>query len=249
MSSNRCVTFDRFPFWKCVERDEYLAGLRSEYARKSAKKRRMAADWAYHSSIAGGMFDDALERAGRKRSRAQRWPDGVVALAIDPLFAPALLTVGSIEYQLGRPDEAMKLFLTLTTLPADETDLPIIIDKAGDFLLGEEDYDRALELYTAAEKTFPSMAIYHTGLSYCLGKLGLFEEAVASARRASDLEPDNYLHLNDLGWCLYEAGYLEEAQTILEKSVKLAPPEYHLARNNLRNVLKAQKRRGSPVKR
>lgn len=240
MNSQRCITLNEYPFRECVEKDEYLAGLRAEYAHKSAEERRMAADFAYHSSIAGSMFDNAMERAGQTRLRGQHWPDGVVALAIDPLFSPAFLTVGSIEYQLARKDEAMNLFLALTTLPADEMDLPTIIDKAGDFLLGKEDNHRARELYTAAIKAFPIVAVFHGGLSYTLSKLGLFEEAVASARRASDLEPDNYQHLNDLGWTLCQAGYLEEAREILDKAVRLAPTDYDLARNNLKELQKAQ---------
>ena len=40
-----------------------------------------------------------------------------------------MLTVGSLEYQYGRVEEAMILFLELTTLPADTEDLPKIIDR------------------------------------------------------------------------------------------------------------------------
>jgi tetratricopeptide (TPR) repeat protein len=155
--ARQVITFDKHSFRECVEKDEYLAGLRAEYAHKSAEERRMAADWEYHSAIAGSMFNDALARVGQAELGVAYWPDGVLALAIDPLFAPAILTVGSVEYQLGRQEEAMELFLTLTTLPADETDLPTIIDKAGNFLLDAEDYGHARDLYAAAEKAFPDV--------------------------------------------------------------------------------------------
>jgi len=52
--------------------------------------------------------------------------------------------------------------------------------------------------------------------------------------------------LNDLGWTLYQAGYPEEAEAALEKSVRLAPPDYELARKNLeevRDVLAGKKAR------
>ena len=139
----------------------------------------------------------------------------------------------------------MALFMTLTTLSADEPDLPIIIDKAGDFLFDEEDYERARDLHAAAEKAFPDVAIYPVGLSYALGKLGLHEKALAKARRADELEPLNYLHLNDLGWSLYEAGCLEEAKETLKRSIDLAPDDYEFARNNLKEVQAAlQSKRG-----
>jgi hypothetical protein len=248
--ARQVITFDKHSFRECVEKDEYVAGLRAEYARKSAEKRRMAADWEYHSAIAGSMFNDALARVGQAELGVAYWPDGVLALAIDPLFAPAILTVGSVEYQLGRQDEAMELFLTLTTLPADEPDLPTIIDKAGNFLLDAEDYSHARDLYAAAEKAFPDVAGYPAGLSYCLGSLELHEEAVVKARRADALSPGSHIHLNDLGWTLYQAGYLEEAEATLERSVSLAPPDYELARKNLeevREVLHGKRARGSRV--
>lgn len=248
--AGQIITLDRHSFRECLEKDEYLAGLRTEYAHKPAEERRMAADWEYHSAIAGSMFNDALARLGRAEVGVPSWPDGVLALAIDPLFAPAILTVGSVEYQLGRQDEAMELFLTLTTLPADEPDLSIIIDKAGEFLLDAEDYERARELYAAAEKAFSHVAVYPAGLSYCLSRLGLHEEAVVKARRADTLAPGNHIHLNDLGWTLYQAGYLEKAEATLEKSVRLAPPDYDLARKNLeevREVLAGKRARGESV--
>ncbi len=84
---------------------------------------------------------------------------GVAALAIGPEYAPALLTVGSLEYQLGRRGEALDLFMKLTRLSKDEEDLPEIIDKAGCFLIDNNDYESALELYSAAEKLDPGLVI------------------------------------------------------------------------------------------
>ena len=236
MNNLKKLTFEHHSFNECVRRDPDLGALRAEYARKSAEERRMAADWEYHSAITGRMFNDALANAGQPVLGKSYWPEGVLALAIDPLFAPAILTVGSIEYQLGREDEAMELFMTLITLSPDEPDLPVIIDKAGDFLLDEEDYKHARELYAAAENRFPGVALYAVGLGYCLGKLGLYEEALAKAQRADELEPDNYLHLNDLGWAFYEAGYLDRAEEALKKSIALSPEDYEFARNNLKTV-------------
>ena len=109
----------------------------------------------------------------------------------------------------------------------------MIIDKAGDFPLDEEDYENARDLYAAAEAAFPDIALYPVGLCYCLGKLGHFDEAVVKARRADELEPENYLHLNDLGWALYEAASLREAEKTLQRAIALAPEEYELGRGNL----------------
>ncbi len=60
----------------------------------------------------------------------------------------------------------MKLFSRLTKLPKDEEDLNTIIDKAGDFLIDQCDYENALALYSAAEKAFPNETVWN-----CLSKI------------------------------------------------------------------------------
>ena len=225
--------FENLTFSVLVKEDRDLAAVRHEYVSKPARERRMAADWEYHSEMAGGIFNDALARAGQEGFGKSFWPSGVLALAIDPLYAPAILTVGSIEYQIGRVEETMKLFITLATLPKDEEDLVIIIDKAGDFLIDQDDYENALALYSAAEKAYADETVYLNGSGYCLGELGRHEDSVKKHRRADALEPDNYKHLNDLGYSLFEAGKLDEAEELLQKSVSLSPPDYELSRNNL----------------
>jgi tetratricopeptide (TPR) repeat protein len=232
-SDDGMTKFENSPFVVLVEEDRNLAALRREHASKPAKERRMAADWEYHSEMAGGIFNDALARAGQEGLGESFWPPGIVALAIDPMYAPAILTVGSIEYQLGRVEEAMKLFITLTTLPKDEEELEIIIDKAGDFLIDQDDYENALVLYSAAERAYPNETIYLSGSGYCLGKLGRHEDSVKKYRHANTLEPDNFKHLNDLGYSLFEAGKFDEAEKFLQRSISLAPPDYEFPRNNL----------------
>lgn len=179
-----------------------------------------------------------MVRSGMDGLGKSFWPAGFVALAIDPLYAPAILTVGSVEYQLGHMAEAMKLFIQLTKLPKKEKDLSILIDKAGDFLTDQKDYENALALYSVAEKANPHEAVYPIGVGYCLGKLGRHEESVKKHRRADALEPDNYKHLSDLGYALLEAGMFDEAEEVLNRSISLAPEEYEIPQNNLGELRK-----------
>ncbi len=232
--------FKDVPFSVLVRDDRELSGLRAEYASVSPSERRKAAEWEYHSQISVDIVNNALAQSAQSGLETSFWPPGIIPLAIDPLYAPAILTVGSIEYQIGRVDEAMQLFLSLTALPKDEEDLATIIDKAGDFLIDQDDYENALALYSAAEKAFTDEVVYILGSGYCLGKLGRYEDSVKKHRRADALEPDNYKHLNDLGYSLFEAGRFDEAKEILEKSISLAPPDYEFPRNNLAEL---QKRR------
>jgi hypothetical protein len=79
--------------------------------------------WSYDASMADFVFANALARVGQKGLGPSPWPCGYVALAIDPNYAPALLTVASIEYQLGRVRESLKLSLRLLELPPTTEDL------------------------------------------------------------------------------------------------------------------------------
>lgn len=207
--------FRSMPFSILVKHNSELAKVRREYSSSSAEERRKAADWAYYSQMTTELFNRSLALSGQDGLGEPDWPSGFVALAIDPLYAPALLTVGSIECHFGRIDEAMKLFIRLTELPKDEEDLSIIIDKAGDFLIDQDDYANALALYFVAERAYPHEAVYAIGAGYCLGKPGRYEESIEKHRRADALEPNNYKHLNDLGYSLFEAGRYDEAEEVL----------------------------------
>ncbi len=230
--SSRC-TLHELPFDALVASDPDLSQARGHYAAQPARVRRQAADWAYHSGIADGLFTDAARHTGSVPESATRFEPGVMALAIDPLFAPAPLTVGSLEYQRGRPEAAMKQFLTLTTLPAEEPDLAEIIEKAATLLRDAGDVDRARQLYQQAAANHPGVASYWSGMSYSLGRQGKMTEALDAARHAVTLEPSNPVLLNDLGWTLTEAGCYAEARPVLQQAVALATPGFDLPRHNL----------------
>lgn len=181
--------------------------------------------------------------AGTKPDEDLTWTGEMVALAIDPDYAPAILTVGSHEYIYGRKDEAMNHFLKLTTLSKNTEDLTEIIDKAGDFLIQKKDFDNAIILYASAAKKYPNNPVYHNGLCYCYGKTGDQTSALEEARITVRISPENHVYLTDLGWTLVEAILYDEAQSVLEHAAKVAPPEYDLARNNLEELQRRRKRK------
>jgi tetratricopeptide (TPR) repeat protein len=226
------ATLADMPFSKLLETDQELAEMRREYACQPSDERRNAADWEYDSACASDMLDQALGQRVVTGDALGAWRGYVAALAIDPDHGPAMLTVGAIEYQLGRVDDAMAVLLRLPGLAHDDS-LPEIIDKAGDFLIDQDDLANAELLYAAAAEVHPEVAIYHIGLGYCAGENGRFDDAVKHTRRAVELEPDNYRHLSDFGFSLTQAGQYDEAEQILLRAMKLAPPDYDMAKGNL----------------
>ena len=155
------------------------------------------------------------------------------ALSWKPTYAPAILSLGSVEYQLGKNAEGRELFRSLLSLPKNTTDLCEIIDEAGSFLIQIGAYRDGLDLYRAAVELFPAVAVLHQGLGCCAGHEGYHDEAVAASERALQIEPANQKFVNDLGWSLLQAGHFEEAHARLERAVSMDPSD-ELARENLR---------------
>lgn len=188
------------------------------------------AQWAYAESIARQMFGDmagCIEALRRSHD-------------ILPTYAPAILAVASVEYQLHRPEEGWRLMRALLDLPDDAEDLVEIIDEAGGFLIKAGRHDHGLELYRRAAARFPRVAALHQGIGCCAGHAGNHEEAIAAGRKALELDPDNQKLVNDLGWSLHLAGRCGEARRVLERAVEMDPADT-LAGENLR---RCTRRRG-----
>ena len=114
-----------------------------------------------------------------------------------------------------------------------------------DFRRAKAVYERCLQAVDAAG--------FHSGLGYCLGKLGDLRGAVRHAEAASKLAPGRANYLSDWGWSLIEVGRPAEALPLLERAVAMDPAD-ELAHGNLehcRMLLSApaprpRKRRGKP---
>jgi tetratricopeptide (TPR) repeat protein len=167
------------------------------------------------------------------------------ALEILPTYAPAILTLGSIDYQLDDPVTGRRRLLSLLDLPDDGQDLAEILDTAGDFLISLERYDDGLELYQRAAARFPDVPALHQGVGCCAGHEGHHELAIAASERALELSPDNQELFNDLGWCLFEAGRLDESLTYLQRAISMDPDDA-LASENLRICREACESEGEP---
>lgn len=191
--------------------------------KESAKMCRFQAEADYADSIVRSAFGDQ-EASLAALERSLEW---------DPTYAPAILTMGSIEYQRHRRAEGQRLFHSLLSLSETTPDLFEIIDEAATFLVDFRAYEDGVELFRAAAERFPSVAGFHEGVCWASSKVGLYDQALAAAERALQLEPQNQKYVNNLGWALFEAGRLEQAQTELERAVSMDPAD-KLARENLR---------------
>jgi len=202
----------------------------------------VASDFWVEAEYADSIFRTAL---GDREGALARLK---VALEMKPTYAPAILSMGSVEYQRGRRAEGRRLFRSLLSLPEDTPDLCEIIDEAGSFLIQIGAYKDGAALYRGAIERFPAVAVLHQGLGCCAGHEGRQDEAIAASERAAQLEPNNQKFVNDLGWSLFEAGRLEEAKSVLERAVAMDPSD-ELARENLRiaKTKSEQRQKGAPT--
>lgn len=163
------------------------------------------------------------------------------SLECKPTYAPAILSLGSVEYQLGKRTAGRELFRSLLSLPKSTPDLSEIVDEAGSFLIQIGAYKDGLALYRSAVELFPAVAVLYQGIGCCAGHEQCHEEAIAAFKRAMQLDPVNQKFVNDLGWCLLEAGRIEEARSTLERAASMDPSD-ELARGNLRICEERQKK-------
>jgi len=208
-------------------------------ARKTITTGKSSDGWQLfeaEAQYAESIFRNALGDIEASIAAAQR------ALEIKPNYAPAVLTMGSIEYQRGRETKGRRLFHSLLSLPDESGDLWQVIDEAGSFLIQSKRYGEALDIYKGAVSRFPDRADIYQGLGCCAGHQGLFDEAVAASRKALDLEPDRQDLTNDLGWSLFQAGRLREAEQVLLRAVAMDATD-DLARENLRHCQAAVSKR------
>ncbi len=150
-----------------------------------------------------------------------------------PTYAPAIFSMGTVEYQGGRIAQGRELFHSLLSLPKKTHDICQIIDEAGTFLTRRKEYEDGMALYRAAVKKYPDKGVLWEGFGYCAGHAGLHEEAVAASQRAVELEPKNQEFVNDLGWTLLQAGHLLQAREPLERAVSMDPGN-EISAENLR---------------
>ena len=157
-------------------------------------------------------------------------------LELDPTYPPAILSMGSVEYQRGRPAHGRRLFRSLLALPNGTiklSELREIVDEAGDFLIQRGAFEDGPALFRAAVDRFPESSAFHQGLACCAGHQGLYDEAVKASEQALRLDPGNQTLTNDLGWSLLQAGHFREAEKMLGRAVAMDASDL-LARENLR---------------
>ena len=140
---------------------------RSRYPRTEGL---FAAEAAYAESI----FRDALGDAAESVAALE------AALTLKPDYAPAILSMGSLQYRRKRRADGKRLFFSLLSLAEETEDLSKIIDEAGGFLIDIEEYADGLELFRQAARRFPNVAEFQEGIGLRCGSRGSYRGGLSS---------------------------------------------------------------------
>jgi tetratricopeptide (TPR) repeat protein len=99
-------------------------------------------------------------------------------------------------------------------------------------LLQDEEYQEGIERLIGVTEALPQLVAAHLDLGIAYGRIGEFEKAEASLRRALELSPHHAAALNELGIALRHQGRFDEARQSYERALDVAP-EFHFAHRNL----------------
>jgi DNA-binding winged helix-turn-helix (wHTH) protein/TolB-like protein/Tfp pilus assembly protein PilF len=152
------------------------------------------------------------------------------AIEVDPEYAPAYAGLADcynmlVVYGINQPKEAFPKAKEAATqaLKIDDTLAEARTSLA--FIKHRWDWDRV-----GAEKEFqlairykPGYAPAHQWYSSYLVAMGRFDEAIAEAKRAEELEPLSFISNSHLGWILFLAGKNDQAIAHCKRLLEVDP--------------------------
>jgi len=152
------------------------------------------------------------------------------AVALDSTFALAWAWLAIAEAylywyradhsaeQLGRVEQAARRSLALAP------DLPDAHVAMGYYhYWGHRDYAPALEEFTIAGQRDPNNAEVAAAIGFILRRQGKWDQAVASLKRATELDPRSYGDLEELGQTYIYLRAYPEAERVLNRALALGP--------------------------
>jgi serine/threonine protein kinase/Flp pilus assembly protein TadD len=141
------------------------------------------------------------------------------ALELDPELGAAHVTDGYLkmtrEFDWAGSEASFNRALELSPSSADAYDL------YGRLCSAQERYDEAIVLLGRAQELDP--LAHRLDIATTLLRAGRYEEAIASARAATDLDPSGDRAHATLGWALFFGGARDDGLAELETAVSLSP--------------------------
>jgi Tfp pilus assembly protein PilF len=145
------------------------------------------------------------------------------------------IAIAAQHHHAGRLEAAEQTYREILTVDPNQADawhlLGVIALQLGNYEFAVESISRAIDLHATE-------SVFHSNLGNAFKAQGKLDEAVASYRRALDLNPDAEAH-NDLGIAFLAQGNLDEAVAWFRRALAVKP-DYSEAYNNLGIAFQAQ---------
>lgn len=168
----------------------------------------------------------AHHRAGRFSQAADLYR---AILEANPTHADALHLLGLLEYQTGRPGEAVRwIAQAIACKPA----IAEFHQHFGLAFLSLGRIEDAGGAFAEAVRLKPGFAQAHHNLGFAFEKLGQLARAVEHFREAIRLQPDDARAHNSLGAVLKRTGQVHQAIACFQEAIRLLP-DYAEAHSNL----------------
>ena len=166
-----------------------------------------------------GRLDNALERIGK-------------ALALNPGFAVAHNSAGSVHQRLGHTSEAIESFRAAVEADPEYGNAHFNL---GTMLLARHQHNEAAQALARAAELQPDLAEAHLKLGVAYKSLGRHDQAIETLKRAAELKPGFADAYSSLGNVYAAMGELEQAEAAYRQAVETDPGS-HAAHFNLGNV-------------
>ena len=152
---------------------------------------------------------------------------------------PNLHTVHGVALmQLGRTDEAQKVFLEVhQLLPNDE----LVLHYLGVIALQRREFEKAVSYFQKALKILPSYADAHNNLAAAYVEMGRLNDALPHLEQTTRLNARDPMAHTNLGVVLADLGRIAEARSHLQQALALAP-NFPAAMAELAALEKSQRR-------
>jgi tetratricopeptide (TPR) repeat protein len=133
----------------------------------------------------------------------------------------AKFQLGRLYAETGQLSRALQMSEELER-EMPKSPLPLLL--TGGIQLAQQDFKKALESYTGAQKLAPNLPEVHRGLGQAYDGLGQHDRAIESYRKALAANADDVIVLNNLAWILAEVRRRpDDALPLAVKAEQLAP--------------------------
>ncbi len=191
--------------------EEVYANLgRAEFNLNPRKTSESAIEETFHKAT-------NLHRQGN-RDEAERLYRGI--LRSNPDYVPAVVNLGVLMRESGRPTEAIEYYQKALALePGNASTL----GKLGHLLANLGHYEEALNAFRRATESDPESAPAHDNLGFVLMQMNRYDEAAVALKKAVEINPSDANAWNNLGSVYQRQCLVDEGIACHRRAIDLRP--------------------------